>query len=270
MSWLRAIGVLILTVSALAAQDPVDIMRHVVDRDAQNSDRINNYTYQERTEIRRYSSEGKLKDTESTTTEVLMLAGRPYRRPIAKNDKPLTDAQMRDEADKMTKELVKRQHSAAAEASGVEKRRQQNRKLMHELTDAFIFHMAGQEDVSGKKAWMIQADPNPGYRAKDQDEKILTKLRGKVWVSEDDFQLAKADFRVDDTISMEYGLFRLAPGATVTFEQKRVNDEVWLPMHVLIKGEARLAYVAKIRAEIELTYRDYKKFQADSHVVEAK
>ncbi len=52
------------------------------------------------------------------------------------------------------------------------------------------------------------------------------------------------------------------------FEQKRVNDEVWLPTHIEIHGNARIAYMKKLRLEIELTYRDYRKFQTDSKIVD--
>ena len=76
---------------------------------------------------------------------------------------------------------------------------------------------------------------------------------------------AQAD--VIEPLSFGLGLLRIAEGGTVTFEQKRVNEEVWLPSHILIHGDARLAYLKKVRAEIELTYRDYKKFQTDSKIV---
>jgi hypothetical protein len=46
-----------------------------------------------------------------------------------------------------------------------------------------------------------------------------------------------------------------------------VNGEVWVPTRALIRADARLAYVKKVRAEIEITYRDYKKFQTDSRMV---
>jgi hypothetical protein len=53
----------------------------------------------------------------------------------------------------------------------------------------------------------------------------------------------------------------------MTFEQTRVNDEVWLPKRVTIELAARVLLLKNIRSEIEVTYRDYRKFQSDSRVV---
>jgi hypothetical protein len=34
-----------------------------------------------------------------------------------------------------------------------------------------------------------------------------------------------------------------------------------------VKAEARIALLKKMRAEIDITYREYRKFQADSKIV---
>jgi hypothetical protein len=49
-----------------------------------------------------------------------------------------------------------------------------------------------------------------------------------------------------------------------------VNEEVWLPSKVTFNANARVAYLKKLRAELDITYRDYKKFQTDSQIVGAE
>jgi hypothetical protein len=73
---------------------------------------------------------------------------------------------------------------------------------------------------------------------------------------------------VIDPISFGLGLVKLASGSILNFDQVRVNDEVWLPAHISVRADARLLYLRKFREELDVTYRDYQKFQADSHVVE--
>jgi hypothetical protein len=46
-----------------------------------------------------------------------------------------------------------------------------------------------------------------------------------------------------------------------------VNEEVWLPSRITVRAEARIAILKKMHAEIDITYRDYRKFQADSKIV---
>jgi hypothetical protein len=243
------------------------IIRKSVARDFFNFDSIKNYTYAEREEDREYDGNGTLKKTESETDEVLILGGRPYEKRVAKNDKPLSEGDARHEQDKMDKELAKREHMSDADRAKVEKEREEERAYLREIPDAFSFRLLGEEEISGKPAWIIQADPKPGYRPKDSKAKLLAKVRGKIWIDRGEYHWVKMEAQVLDPISFGFGLFRVAQGGILNFEQKRVNDEVWLPTHIFIRGDARLGYVKKVHAEIEVTYRDYRKFQTDSRIV---
>ena len=70
------------------------------------------------------------------------------------------------------------------------------------------------------------------------------------------------------TISFAGFLVRLAPGTVVNLEQVRINDEVWLPKSTEVRIAAKVALVKTVRLELFTTYNDYKKFQADSRIVE--
>jgi hypothetical protein len=254
-------------VAAGPKPDADAIIRKSLERDFYNFNSVKDYTYVERQEDREYDGNGKLKKTESSTNEVLILAGRPYEKEIAKNDKPLPEHEARKEQEKMDKELVKREHMSASDRAKVEKEREEERAYLREIPDAFRFRLTGEENVSGQPAWVIEAEPRPGYQPKDSKAKVLTKVRGKFWIAEHDNRWVKIQAEAIEPLSFGLGLFRIAAGGAFTLEQKRVNDEVWLPMHILIRGEARLAYLKKVHAEIEISYRDYKKFQTDSKIV---
>jgi len=45
-----------------------------------------------------------------------------------------------------------------------------------------------------------------------------------------------------------------------------VNDEVWLPKHLAVHIDVRLALVKNFNEDLEQTYRDYKKFRADTKI----
>ncbi|HEX5431103.1 MAG TPA: hypothetical protein VFW83_04000, partial [Bryobacteraceae bacterium] len=55
--------------------------------------------------------------------------------------------------------------------------------------------------------------------------------------------------------------------AIVQFEQTRVNDEVWLPASATIRADGRVALFKHIRSELDLRFQNYRKFEADSHLV---
>jgi hypothetical protein len=248
-------------------QDPVDIIRRSLDRDISNFEHLKDYTYQEHEQDRQFDNAGKLKKTESETNEVMILGGRPYERLIARNDKPLSAKEAAKEQEKLDQEVARHQNLSAAEKARLEKRRAENRKFLREIPEAFSFRLVGEENISGKPAWIITADPKPDFHPKDIRAKILSKMRGKIWVDKGEYQWVKVEAEVLDTISVGMALFRVAPGGSISFEQARVNDEVWLPAHIHVRADARVAYLKKMHAEVEVNYRDYKKFQSDSRIV---
>jgi hypothetical protein len=252
---------------AVHGQSAVDIIKRSIDRDFDNFEHQKNYTYQEREQDREFDAKGAVTKTETETDEILILGGRPYEKLIAKNDKPLSEKDARKEQEKMDRELTRRRNLTDAEKAKAEKRRAENRKFLRQLPEAFTFRLEGEESISGKPAWVIDAEPKPGFKPASMQAKLLSKVRGKIWVDKGEYQWVKAEGEVLDTISLGLALFRLAPGGKIQFEQTRVNDEVWLPAHILIRADARVAYVKKIRTEIEVNYKDYRKFQSDSKIV---
>jgi hypothetical protein len=259
--------IFLLVASAALAQDANEIIRRATDRDFTNFESRKNYTYQERTEVREYNTKGKLSKTDIQTVEILILEGQPYEKLIARNDTPLSEKDAQKEQKKLDQEVEKRKHQSAAEKAKLNKERLEEKKYLREFTEAFDFKIIGEEAVSGKPAWVISVTPKQGYRPKLSDAKMFTKLRGKVWIDKSEYHWVKAEGEAIDTLSFGFFLFRIAPGAKVSFEQTSVNGEVWLPSRITVRAEARIAVLKRMRAEVDITYRDYRKFQADSKIV---
>lgn len=261
-------ALLIVLLSALS-QDALEIVRKSIDRDITNFDHLKNYTYRQREENRAYDSKGNVKHKQSETSEVLILAGRPYERVIERDDKPLSEKDARKEQEKLDKELAKRQNMSEKDRAKQEKERRESREFLRELPDAFTFKLLGEDTVSGQPAWIIAAEPRADFKPKHPRAKLLEKVRGKVWIDQRDYEWVKSEAETLETMSFGMALFRVAPGTTIHFEQTRVNNEVWLPGNMQLRGSARVGYVLKLRAEIDLIFSDYKKFQTDSRIVAA-
>ena len=224
--------------SALAQQAPLDqqagdhppsateIIRKSLARDMVNFERLKNYTYHQRDEERAYDKQGTLKKKESQTYEVLILGGHDYERLIARDDQPLPEKAARKEQEKMDREVERRDHESEADKAKLEKQRLEERKFLDEVPEAFTFHLLGEDTVSGKPTWVIQADPRPDYKPRDRRAKLITKLHGRVWIDKTEYQWVKVEAEAADTVSFGLGLLRIEPGAMVHFEQTRINDEV--------------------------------------------
>jgi hypothetical protein len=250
------------------AQDATYIIRRSVERDAYNFERFKNYTFLERVEERRYGRSGDLSSKEIQTYEFMVLGDRPYGKLVERDDKPLPAKEARREQEKLDKESAKRQRESASDRAKQDRDRAEERRYLREVPEAFVLTLQGTEQIGGRPVWIIGAQPKPGYKPKLKRAEMLAHLRGRIWVDQADYQWVKAEVEVINPISFGLGLVRLAPGSILDFDQVRVNEEVWLPAHISVRADARLVYLRKLREELDVTYRDYKKFQADSRIVE--
>ena len=147
------------------------------------------------------------------------------------------------------------------------KRGDRQREPLDEVPDAFDFQIVREEPMQGSPAWVIDGAPNPNFKPKSATASILAKLKTRFWISKRDYHWMKLEAEMLDTFTYGAFLVRIAKGAHVSMEQERVNGDVWLPTHVAFAGSVRILLVKAIHAQLDITYRDYKKFVVDSRVV---
>lgn len=260
------------TTSATLSQDQIkQLIQKVADNDLENDKKQRNYTYIEREVQNKLDGKGETRSTERKTYEILEIYGEQVERLIEKDDKPLSQKEAAKEDEKIQKIIDKRKQESEEERKKREEReekeREEGRQFVREIDDAYNFTLVGTELIGGREAWVIAAEPRPGFVPHMKDAKYLSKFHGRVWIDKADLQLAEMDVECLDTVSWGLFVVRFHKGSRVMLEQTRVNDEVWLPSHVTIKLDARLALLKGIRIEDEQTYRDYKKFRVDAKIV---
>lgn len=258
--------------AAFAQMDAREIVRRSVEADNRNFELSKDYTYIERSVSKMQEGGGKSKD-QDRTYDVSFLYGRPYRKLIERNGKPLDAAEARTEEEKLAKASAERARESESERrkriAEREKQREEQRRFLREVPDAYDFKLLGEEVRSGRPAWIVEATPRSGYRPRDSRARILPKVRGKLWIDKQLYQWVRVEGETLDTISFGLFLARLAKGTAFEFEQTRVNDEVWLPRSVHVKLDARLALLKRIRGEAGASYSNYRKFQAESRMLPA-
>jgi hypothetical protein len=263
-----------LLLRCLSAQtpDPLEIVRRSVEQDRLNFRRANDYSYVQHTEQRELDEQGRVRKVESRTFDVIVIDGEPYQKLIARNGKPLGEAEARKEQEKLDRELARRRNEDPARRSRrlseEEKRRMEGREFAREIPEAFRFRLAGEERLEGRPVWIIDAEPKPGYRGKAKRADLLSKFRGRLWIDQQDYQWVRVEAETIAPVRFGWVLARLDPGAKMVFEQRRVHDEVWLPSRAHIQLSARLALVRKLRGEVEVLWRDYRKFRTDSRITD--
>jgi len=268
---MRAVWLLAATCSLAAAEDPRELVRHAVQLMDQNLAIARNYTFLERTEIRELDSNSRVTSRKVMLYDVTLLEGSPYLRLVGKDDHPLSPAEERMEQKKLQDNIAERQKESpeqhARRIADWEKKQQRARGPLTEIPEGFDFRMAGEEQVNGRAAWVIEGTPRPGYHARSTLAKFFPKLSGKLWIDKADHQWVRFEGEVTGTISVGLFLARLNQGARLSIEMTRINDEVWLPKRILANGTGRLALVKQLRVEDDTSYSNYRKFQAESRIV---
>jgi hypothetical protein len=254
------------------SQDQIkDLIRRVAENDMANDKKLRDYTYTEREETRKLDHKGEVTSTESKTSDVLQIYGETVEKLVAKNDKPLSEKDAAKEDARIQKIIDKRKNESDSDREKrikkEEKEREDGREFVKEIADAYDFRLLGIEAIDGRDAWVIQADPRPGYVPHKKEAKMLAKITGKIWIDKEESQWVRLDTRVIDTIS--FGLFvaRLHEGTRVVVEQTRVNDEVWLPKHAAVHVDVRVALLKNFDVDLDVTDRDYKKFHTGARIV---
>lgn len=269
-----ALLALLSTAGSLPAQappDPLAIVRKSVELDQSNWQRMKDYTWIARQTDRLLDSDGHVKSEKSEQWETVVVFGEPHHRMLERNGRPLSGDEQRKEQEKLDKAVAKREHESPEQRehreAEFEKEREKDREFLREVPDLFDFKLLGDAKIDGHDVWVISADPKPGAQPKHGDAKPLLKIKAKLWIDKTEYQWVRLEAETTATISFGLFIARLAPGATLEFEQTRVNDDVWLPKREVVRGAARLGLVKKLVGEEETTWNNYRKFQVDSKIV---
>jgi hypothetical protein len=261
----------VLAAAAARAEDAREIVRKSVDLDERNGAIARNYTFLELNVQRQFNGQGDVKSTRSRTFDVTVQEEFPYRRLVARDSQPLSADEEAGEQAKLQRSVEERRRETpsqrAKRLADWDKRRERRRKIMREIPDAFEFTLVGEARMEGREVWVIRAQPRPDYRARTFEGRLLGKFAGTLWIDKAEYQWAKVEAAAVETVSIGWVLARVAKGARLEVVQTRVNNEVWLPRHILATYRARIGLVKRIAGQNEITCSGYRKFQAESHLV---
>jgi hypothetical protein len=254
--------------------DPREMVRKSVDLDQSNWLRMKDYTWVARQATRHLDSDGKVKSVEGETWETVILFGKPYRRTLERNSVPLSADQKRKDQEKLDRTVAELERETPQQRENrlvaYQKERAKNREFLRELPDSFDFKMEGDAKIDGRDTWIISATPKPGYRAKLGDAKAFSKIEGRIWIDQAEYQWVRIEAKTIQTISWGLCFARLYPGASLVFEQTRVNDEIWLPKREFLKGSEKIVLLKSLIQEQEITWSNYRKFQVQSNIVSTR
>jgi hypothetical protein len=219
----------------------------------------NDFTYTESFRNLNFNSRGKTILDVGDTFNVIFLEGRPYFRRIEHNGKPLSPKD--DQQEQKKAENVARARKSGDRNAGAYPHAITLKLPIDELPTAF--DLMAQEDtmLNGRKTVVIEAMPSSRYNAARGNDQLVSVLRMILWIDQQDFQIAKVKAEV-----IKEGT-RYHPGTIIEAEYVKVREEVWLMSRFHFKGVVNDGS-GQVGVEAEQKCYDYRKFVADSRIVE--
>lgn len=240
---------------------------------------LDNYSYTEMRVEREIDKAGNLIEKDSETTSLSFYKGYRIRRTIAKKGKPLSASDQADEDKKVEKQVKeieeriaerekKQQKIEQARAAGktVEAENENNRRIsLSEALRGSLLVNPRRERLSGRDVIVFDYEPNPDFKPQSRIEKLFALCTGAVWVDAEDKQV----IRLNAVLTKNIGNFigKAKRGASFTLENKRINDEIWLPATADVNLSIKILF-AGININNIIKYSDYQRFETE--VKEAK
>lgn len=216
-----------------------------------------NYAYRERDIISKKDRNKKTK-----TYEVLMIDGSDYNKLIAVNDRPLSKEEEQAEEQKLQSAIWNRRHESARERrrriAKYEKERTQDEAMMREMAAAFNYTFVGETKLNGRDAYEFEATPKPGYVPKTRDTKVLTAMRGTLWVDKATDQWIKVQAEVTRPVNFYGFLAKVGPGTSFELEQEPISGNLWLPKHFATNVNASALGFINENSTDDESYSDYR------------
>lgn len=197
------------------------------------------------------------------TNQVMMIEGSPYYRLLAVNDKQLSKEDQAKEEQRLQQAIAQRKNESpqqrAARIAKYEKERKRDHLLMEQLTKAFNFTLEGEQKLGRDDVYVLQATRRPGYVPPNREARVLTGMKGELWIDKKTYQWVKVEAQVVHPVPIEGFLARVEPGTQFELEKMPVNDGVWLPKHFAMKAHAKVVGVFSHNTQEDVTYWGYQK-----------
>jgi hypothetical protein len=202
---------------------------------------------------------------------VFHVEGREIEKLRSKNGMALNAIEQRKEDERTKKLVAKYEQNPKARSGRVNDNEKDDENDNEDELHVSVFLRACKctnprhEKLGGEELIAFDIDPNPSYRPRNMNERLVREIEGVMWVDERAHQVVRLEAKLGDPAKLGWGILgTVNKGSSAVFEQKFVNDEVWLPSYTEIQLAGSDLLVKKYREHLVIRYGDYRKFQVET------
>src|SRR6266478_6470549 len=192
--------------------------------------------------------------------QVIETVDAPVRHLLAVDGYPPTSVQMKEENDRH-QELL----NNASRRHAIQKQQDNDDKKMEELLriipEAFVFEDQGKEGRSERIAF----HPNPGFKPKTYEQRILHALDGIVFIDLHEKRIARLSGSLGTRVKFGYGLIgHVEQGGTTEITRVNLSPGVWKTSAEKIDIDGRLAMLKTINKHQEESRTGFERVPLDT------
>jgi hypothetical protein len=231
------------------------LVRELAQKQRRWEEILNRYTYDVEVVREDLDKEDRVTKRERRRYEVFYVKGRPIRRLVAQDGRPL-DAERQAKVDREVKEKVDavNEQRVAEELPAVR---------LSAILERYDFRSIGREARDGRPAIVLEFTALPGSRPLAHDD-VLRSLAGRVWMDEAEREVVRAEVRNTAGMRFFLGLGASVSALSGTFEFRKVGDTLWLPVRDETRATGRMLLFKTFRTRVVHTYDNFRRFDVQS------
>jgi hypothetical protein len=138
--------------------------------------------------------------------------------------------------------------------------------LLRVMPDAFVFEDQGTQGSFEKLAF----SPNPVYKPKTNEEKVLHAMSGVVLIDIDEKRLARLSATLTQQVDFGYGIIgHLRKGGTVDVNRIRLAPGIWKTSSFRIDINGRFVFFKTLNKQQDEAHSDFKAVAPDTTILQA-
>jgi outer membrane lipoprotein-sorting protein len=244
-----------------------------IDANQKQIDKIReNYAGTQVEEETEFDKNGKVSKKELSEYTFFYLNGDEITTLVKKDGNALGEEQQKKENDKTRKRIEEAEKNRKKKEEKEEKAKEEGKESKDKDDpgiEVFLrvcqFVNPRRERFRGQDVLVFDFEPNPEYKPKNLEEKVVKELAGVIWIDEKAKDVARLEGYFVGDVHLAGGLLaNVQKGTGFVFEQAYVNNEVWLPTYVEAHIGARLLLLKGIRMSVITRYSDYKRFNVET------
>ncbi|MEO6816607.1 MAG: hypothetical protein ABI177_07880 [Edaphobacter sp.] len=246
-------------------------LMHEVEAHERTSEAVQkDYLYHAVDTIQELDGHGRVKKTQTQEFDRFWVEGVPIQKLTKKDGKDLSPQDQKKESDRIDKEVAKaKERLAKADAKGKPTDPHGNDEVtVSRLLELGSFSNARRVMLNGRETIAVDYTGDSKVKTRNRLEGVIRDMAGTVWVDENDRAIAKLEGHFVNTFKIGAGLVaNIQKGTSFSLEQRKVNNEVWLPVEANGRGAARMLLLFHFNGTLREVDSGYRKFKVTSTIL---